>query len=84
MYEQVSDEIFLADLLNTKETLVALQGDKKGLQDMIDIITVYIDNVQDTKDIMEVHNMMVDLYQETIGSVPFVYRCLTDKAAFIT
>ncbi|KXJ13631.1 hypothetical protein AC249_AIPGENE20101 [Exaiptasia diaphana] len=83
MVERLSDDIFLQDLENTKESLFAIQGPNQGLQEMIDTTSQYIEQIKSTTDIMQVHNLMVDLYQNALGSLPFVYKCLIDKTDFV-
>ena len=79
----VSDEIFLEDLRNTKRNLISIQGSGTGLQDMINSTTHYLDNIKSSKYIIQVDNLMSDLYRNALGNLPFVYDCLIDKSALI-
>lgn len=82
MYEAVANEVFLSDLKEMRDNMLSIQGDKKGMQDMIDKTTQYLDSIKSSKDLKKVNILFNDLYH-ALGALPFVYNCLNDKTWFI-
>jgi ferric iron reductase protein FhuF len=72
----------LDDLRELRGNMAAIQGEGNGLQDMIDGVDEYVRDIKDTDDLNVVASLISRLYY-SLGSFPFVYRCLVSKTAFI-
>ncbi|XP_031573797.1 uncharacterized protein LOC116307658 [Actinia tenebrosa] len=82
MYESVASDVFLSDLKEMRDNMLSIQGDSKGMQDMISQTTKYIDSIKSSKDLNDVVPLFNGLYH-ALGILPFVYNCLYDKTWFI-
>ncbi|XP_020901546.1 uncharacterized protein LOC110240100 [Exaiptasia diaphana] len=80
---QISNETFIEDLKSMKTNMEDIQGDGNGMQDMIDATDAYIQNIPGNDKIGEVGSLMQNLYENAIGTLPFIYRCLNDRVALI-
>lgn len=84
MLEQVTNEVFMEDIRTMKDNMVSIQGEGKGMQDMIDVSNDFLDTVPEQKDdITLVLDKMMELYQTAIGTLPHIYNCLNDRAALV-